>query len=130
MSKDATPPFVIPPEMRALAEQSVEQAKTAFNTFINAAHDAVGRIDSQAKAAQASVQGVNDKAVSYAERNVAAAFEFAQKVVRATSVQDVVKLQTEFVQSQMQALGEQAKDLGETATKTMMGAAGGPKPRS
>ena len=130
MSKDATPPFAIPPEMRAMAEQSVEQAKTAFNTFIHAAHDAAGRIDSQAKAAQASMQGVNDKAVGYAERNVAAAFEFAQKVVRATSVQDVVKLQTEFVQSQMQALGEQAKDLGETATKTMMGGAGGAKPRS
>jgi phasin len=128
MSKEATPTFAIPPEMRAVAEQSVEQAKTAFNTFINAAHDAVSRIDSQAKVAQAGVQGVNDKAVSYAERNVAAAFEFAQKVVRAGSVQDVVKLQTEFVQSQMQALAEQAKELGETAAKTLMG--GGAKPPS
>jgi phasin len=115
MSKDPTPPFGIPPDMRTLAEQSVEQAKTAFNTFINAAHDAVGRFDAQAKVAQAGARGMSDKAVGYAESNVTAAFDFAQKVVRATSVQELVKLQTEFVQSQMQALSEQAKDLGETA---------------
>jgi len=120
MPKDPAPPFGVPPDMRVLAEQSVEQAKTAFNTFINAAHDAVGRMDAQAKVAQEGARGVSDKAVTYAERNVAAAFDYAQKVVRATSVQDLVKLQTEFVQSQMQALGEQAKDLGETAAKNVI----------
>ena len=115
MSKDPAPPFGIPPDMRVIAEQSVEQAKTAFNTFINAAHDAVGRFDAQAKATQAGARDMSDKAVSYAESNVAAAFDFAQKVVRATTLPELVKLQTEFVQSQMQALSEQAKDLGDTA---------------
>jgi phasin len=109
--------------MRTLAEQSVEQAKTAFNTFINAAHDAVGRLDAQTRAAQADARDVSDKAVTYAERNIAAAFEHAQKVVRATSVQELVKLQTEFVQAQMQALGEQARELGETAAKNLTSAA-------
>ena len=123
MSKEPVPPFGIPADMRNLAEQSVEQAKTAFNSFIGAAHDAVNRFDAQAKAAQAGARGVSEKAVSYAEHNVAAAFDFAQKVVRATSVQDLVKLQTEFVQAQIQALSEQAKDLGETATRNVMGAA-------
>jgi phasin len=123
MVHDQTPPFGIPPDMRTLAEQSVEQAKTAFNTFINAAHDAVGRFDAQAKAAQESARGVGDKAVSYAERNVAAAFEHAQKIVQATSIQEFVKLQTEFVQSQMQALSEQAKDLGETTAKNVIDSA-------
>jgi len=123
MSKDPTPPFGIPPDMRALAEQSVEQAKSAFNSFINAAHDAVGRLDAQAKAAQEGARGMSDKAVGYAERNVAAAFDYAQKVVRATTVQELVKLQAEFVQSQMQALSEQAKDLGETAAKNVMSSA-------
>ena len=32
-------------------------------------------------------------------------------------VQDLTKLQMEFIQAQMQALGEQVKDLGETISK-------------
>jgi len=120
MSKDAMPPFGVPSDMRALAEQSVEQAKVAFNTFINAAHDAVSRMEGQAKAAQAGARDVGDKAIAYAEQNVAAAFDFAQKVVRASSPQELLRLQTEYVQAQMQALGDQAKDLGETATRSVM----------
>jgi phasin len=113
--------------MRALAEQSVEQAKSAFNAFITAAHEAVSRFEGQAKAAQAGARDINDKAMSYAEHNVAAAFDFAQKIVRANNVQDLVRLQTEFVQAQMQALNEQARDLGQTAAKS---AIGGGKPQS
>jgi hypothetical protein len=30
----------------------------------------------------------------------------------------MMKLQTEFAQTQMKALGEQARDLGQTVTKT------------
>src|SRR6266567_1485583 len=86
MPQDALPPFAIPSEMRAMAEQSVEQARTTFNTFINAAHEAFSQFEGQAKAAQAGARSVSDKAMSYAEHNVAAAFDFAQKVVRAKSV--------------------------------------------
>ena len=55
-----------------------------------------------------------------AERNVASAFEFAQKPVQVRDVQDFVRLQMEFIQAQMQALTEQVKDLSETATKAVM----------
>jgi phasin len=120
MSKDAMPPFGVPSDMRALAEQSVEQAKGAFNTFISAAHEAVSRFEGQAKAAQAGARDVSGKAMSYAEHNVAAAFDFAQKIVRAKDAQELVRLQTEFVQAQMQALSEQARDLGETAAKSVI----------
>lgn len=123
MAKDSMPPFGIspfgiPPEMRSIAEQSVEQAKTAFNTFINAAHETMNTFEGQTKATQAGAKGVSDQAMGYAERNVAAAFEFAQKLVRVTSVQELVRLQTEFVEAQIKALSQQAKELGEAATKT------------
>ena len=35
-------------------------------------------------------------------------------------VQDLAKLQMDFIQAQMQAMTEQAKNLSETATKAMM----------
>ena len=108
-------PFAIPQEMRSLAENSVEQAKTAFNTFITAAHDAVQSLEGQAKAARVGAKDVSERAMSYAERNVTTAFDFAQKLVHANSMQDVVRLQGEFLQAQMEALSEQARDLAAQA---------------
>ena len=51
------------------------------------------------------------------ERNVLSAFELAQKIVHTKDIQELVRMQTEFLQSQMQALGEQVKDLSETVSK-------------
>ena len=63
---------------------------------------------------------LSNKILGYAERNVANAFEFAQKLVQVKDVQDLAKLQMEFIQSQMQAMTEQARELTEAATKSIM----------
>ena len=57
---------------------------------------------------------------TYAEKNVASAFEFASRLAQVRDVQDLAKLQMDFIQAQMQAMTEQAKNLSETATKAMM----------
>ncbi len=120
MIKGTTPPFEIPSEMRAVAERSVEQAKLAFNNYMQAAQEAVSTFEERVKASQVGAQGISKKAMSFAERNVLSAFDFAQKLVQAKDIQELVKMQSEFVQTQMQVLSEQVKDLGETATKTAM----------
>ncbi len=63
---------------------------------------------------------LSNKVLGYAERNVARAFEFAQKLVQVKNVQDLFMLQMEFIQAQMQAMTEQAKELGEATTKAAM----------
>ena len=63
---------------------------------------------------------LSNKVFGYAERNVASAFEFAQRLVQVRDLQSLAKLQTDFIQAQMQAMTEQAKDLSETATKALM----------
>ena len=120
MTKGITRPLEIPKEMRAVAEQSVEQAKLAFNSYLQAAQEAVSTFDRWVKASQVGAQGITKKAMSFAERNVLSAFEFAQKIVQAKDIQELIRMQTEFVQSQIQVLSEQVKDLGETATKAAM----------
>jgi len=60
---------------------------------------------------------VTEKAVAFAEQNVAASFDYAQKLVRASDPQEVLRLHAEYVQAQMQALAQQAKELGQTATR-------------
>jgi phasin len=113
----ATDRFEIPPEMRAFAEKSVEQAKQAFDGFISATHNAVTAFEGHAESARKGAKHVTEKAMNFAEQNVAASFDFAQKLLRAKDVQEVLKLQAEFVRTQMQVLAEQAKELGESAGK-------------
>jgi len=60
---------------------------------------------------------LNKKIQSYAGKNLATTFEFAHKLTKAKDLQELVQIQTDFMQTQMRALSEQAKDLGETATK-------------
>ena len=111
-----TPPFEIPTDMRKMTEQSMEQVRTAINGYLQFFQRAV----------PGNVMGGNElsnKILNYAERNVANAFEFAQKLVQVKDVQDLAKLQMEFIQAQMQAMTEQAKDLSETTTKAVMDSA-------
>jgi phasin len=117
MTKNKSP-FELPTDVRKMTEQSMDQVRTAINGYLQFFQRAV----------PGNVMGGNElsnKVMNYAERNVANAFEFAQKLVQVKDVQDLVKLQTEFIQSQMQAMTEQAKDLSETATKAVMDAVKG-----
>jgi phasin len=107
--------FEVPQDMRAFAEKSVAQAKQAFDGFMSAAHQAVHALEGQAETARKGAKNVAEKAIGFAERNVTTSFEFAQQLVKAKDLQEVMRLQAEFVRSQMQVLTEQAKELGDSA---------------
>ena len=117
MSKDGMPNFEIPTQMRQFAEQSVEQAKKAVDGFLTAAHKTVAMVEGQANAAQTGAKSMTDKAMGFAEQNIANTFDFAQRLVRAKDPQEVMQLQAEFIKGQIQRLTEQARELGETAGK-------------
>ena len=108
-----TPPFEIPTDMRKVTSQSMEQARTAINGYL---HFLQGHIPGNIMGGSE----LSKKILGYAERNVGSAFEFTQGLVQVRDVQSLAKLQMEFIQAQMQALTEQAKDLSETATKALM----------
>lgn len=55
---------------------------------------------------------LNKKLLSYATENVTAAVAFMQKLSHAKDLQDVVKIQTEFVQMQIEIFNKRAKELG------------------
>jgi phasin len=123
MSASPTPQFDIPNEMRALAERSVEQAKVAFQQLMQAAEESISTSEERGETSQVGALDISKKAMTFAERNVLSAFELAQKIVQTKDAQELVRMQTEFLQSQMQALGEQVKDLGETISKAAMDSA-------
>jgi phasin len=123
MAKDPFEQFAIPNEMRAFAEQSVTQARKAFDGFIEAANKAMGQMHGQAQAAHNNANEIAHKSLTYAEQNVAATFDFAQKLMQAKDASQVMALQSEFLSRQMQALSSQVQDFGQSAAKIVVDAA-------
>ncbi len=109
--------YQVPTEVREFAEKSVEQARKAFEGFSGAAHKAISSIDTSAIPFSGGAKDVGVTALSYAEANVKAAFDHAQKLVQAKDVNEVMELQNEFVKSQFAAFQEQSKALGEVFQK-------------
>jgi phasin len=119
----ATDRFEIPPEMRAFAEKSVEQARQAFDGFITATHNALAAFEGQAESARKGAKGITDMAITFAQQNITSSFDHAQRLMRAKDVQEVLKLQSDYVGQQMQALTNQAKEIGEASAKAAKDAA-------
>lgn len=60
---------------------------------------------------------LNKKLLGYATENVSVAFGYIQKLSQAKNLEDVVKIQTEFMTAQMNLFNEHAKELGEIYAK-------------
>jgi phasin len=123
MAKDQFEQFVMPSEMRAFAERGVEQARQAFDGFVQAATTAMAQFQGSAQAAQSGATEIAQKSITYAEQNVEATFDFAQKLMKAKDGAEVLGLQSEFLSRQMQALSSQVQDLGQSAAKIVVDAA-------
>lgn len=123
MAKDPFEQFAIPNEMRAFAEQSVAQARKAFDGFMQAANQAMGQIEGHANSARRSAKDIAQKSMAYAEQNVASSFDFAQKLMQAKDAAEVMALQSEYLSRQIQTLSAQVQDLGQSAAKIVVDAA-------
>lgn len=109
--------FEIPAEIRAFAERSFEQARIAFDKFMEAAQQTMNTLEGQSKVAQEGAKEINQKIMGFAEQNVATAFDYAQKLVQAKDPQSLMALHGEFVQAQVQVLADQARELTDIASK-------------
>ncbi len=99
-------------DVSAMMSQGVEQARRAMETYLQ-------DFQKNMSASPWASSELNRKLTGYAQKNVATAFEFAQKLSLAKDIQDAVRIQTDFFQTQLKSLTEQAKDFSETATKTV-----------
>jgi phasin protein len=95
---------------RQAAEQMTERTQEAIANYFSWFQNAM----------QASLWGntdLNKKLMSYATETVTAPLSFMQKLSQAKNLEDVVKIQTEFVKAQTDSFNKHAKELGEIYTK-------------
>jgi uncharacterized protein YjbJ (UPF0337 family) len=97
--------------MRDFAEHNVGQARQAFDGFVSATQRTMATLDQQAS-------DIRRQTLSLAARNIANSFEFAQRLLRARSAEELVQLQAEFAEAQMHAWADQTRELGQTVART------------
>jgi phasin len=127
MSEQGHDRFEIPNEMRSMAEASFDQARKAFEKFLASAQATAGSIEERNATVRAGAKDISSKAISYAEKNVQASLDYAQALLKAKDLTEVMRLHSEYVQGQMRALTEQASEMGQIVSRAAMDAA---KPKS
>jgi phasin len=123
MSEEARDRFEIPKEMRSMAEASFDQARKAFEKFLSSAQAAAGSIEERGATVRAGAKDISATAMSYAEKNVQASLDYAQSLLQAKDLTEVMRLHSEYVQAQMRALAEQASEMGQIVSRAAMDAA-------
>jgi phasin len=108
----------IPSELRDFAARSVDQARKAFEGFIEVARKTTGAVDGAAHEAQTGAKQVGSQILGIAEQNVNAAFDLAQQLAHAKDPQEAFALQSKFLKTQLDALQSQAQELGALIQKS------------
>jgi phasin len=119
--------FEIPKEMRSMAEAGFEQTRRTFEKFLSSAQQTAGSLEEHGATVRAGAKDIGAKVMTYAEKNVQASLDYAQSLVHAKDLPEVMRLHSEFVQAQMRNLAEQASEMGQVFSKAAMDAA---KPKS
>ena len=125
MAKDPKPME----DLNAQAKQAVNETKQATDRMTEAVEEtkeqALGAADTYFDFLNKTISSFpsggtdfGEKLKSFAEKNIAASHEFIKQLSQAKDFQDVLRIQTEFMQTQMQAFGEQTKSLAEAFIKT------------
>jgi hypothetical protein len=90
--------------------QIEERTKLAMETYVKWLQNAMS-------ASSWTNVDLNKKLLTYATENVTAAVGLVEQLSHAKNLEDVVKIQTEFVSKQLGSLNEQTKTIMEVCTK-------------
>jgi phasin len=123
MAEDMRDRFEIPKDMRSMAEASVAQARRTFERFLESAQTTAGTLEERGATVRAGAKDIGTKAIAYAEKNVHASLDYAQSLLHAKDLTEVMRLHSEFVQAQMRSLAEQANEMGQIVSRAAMDAA-------
>jgi phasin len=115
MADNTTRGYDVPVEMREFAEKSVDQARKAVDGFMGAAQRTVSTFGGDANPVHSGATEATRKTFAIAEQNISAAFDLAERIVRAKDIQEVVQLQSEYMRSQFEAMQSQMREFSSFA---------------
>ena len=108
---------------RQAAEQMTERTQETITNYF-------GWLQNVLQATPWGNTEITKKLMGYAIETVTAPLSFTQKLSQARNLEEVVKIQTEFMNAQLSSLNDQAKVIGEIYTRAATAAAKTPFTKS
>jgi phasin len=115
--------FEIPASVRDLASKSVDQAREAYNRFLEAARQAQDVVLKSSDVISSGAREIGEKTVKYTEANLQANFDLAQRLVRAKDIKEALDIQNQFARQQMETFAHQAQELTRLVAQSAQKAA-------
>jgi phasin len=106
------PQLEIPEAVRQMAERNLEQARAAYNQFVDLMRQAQDLITKSSGAMTESLLQLQHKTLRFAEENMDAGFQMASELARARDLKEYLEIQSRHAQKQMQTYAQQAQELG------------------
>ena len=94
----------VPQQVRERAEKSVDQAEKAVSTFMQSAGKSMSAVPGP-------MTDVATQVLEITEANLKTSFDHARKLMKAKDVNEVMRLQSEFLKSQFGAVTEQFQQM-------------------
>src|ERR1700751_5276482 len=108
-------------ELSATAKQTMAHSYSAMDYYFD-------HLKKTVASAPTGGTEFGEKVKACAEQNISATQEFVRDLSYAKDIQDMLRIQVEFMHTQLEAFGEQAKDLGEAYIKAASGRMSKPRP--
>jgi len=109
----ARDPFEFPQHLRELTETNVGQARAAYAQFVDAMTQAMSlwlKAMPQNEMT-AGFKAVQERGIRFGKQNIEAGLNFASDLANATSLQDMLDIQTTYAQTQVIIFSCQAQEL-------------------
>ena len=113
MKLDAT----VPESVRALAENTVNQARDAYERGKDALEESIDALERSFDAAGQGATAYNRKLIDIAQRNLNSCFDLAKSMAGAKNVAEIIELQSAFIRSQFDVFAGQAGEIRALTTK-------------
>ena len=101
-------------ELSAIRKQTMAHAYSAMDYYFD-------HLKKTVASAPTGGTEFGEKVKASAEQNISATQEYVRELTYAKDIQDILRIQTAFVRSQLEAFGEQAKYLGDAYIKAVSG---------
>jgi hypothetical protein len=104
-------------KMREMAQATLDKAKDAVSKYIVESQKMRAKVDSSVQASYSSAKDMNEKAVAFAEANVVAGFELAERLLQAKDPQEMGAGYQSHLKEQMEKMNAQFRELGNLMSK-------------
>ncbi|GGE34001.1 hypothetical protein GCM10007276_09200 [Agaricicola taiwanensis] len=107
----------IPAAVREAAEKSISEARKAVERMLDMTRDNMTAAEARGASIRADGQAISQKVMTFTQANIQSAFDLAERMARAKSVEEMMRLQAEYAARQASNASQQAQELGSAGAR-------------